>query len=191
MNHYKPVQWSAPVDTLLSLIPVAEYATAQVRPINIAVQHTIFKLLNIGISKCEHYNIMLVYFPPNSKIDIHSDKPVDIPEEIRISQGIILPLQSCDNLIWNWYKAVNPEAIYHYGEEGNWKRVPFLRPWGSELIETVSCSKPFISDIGTFHALENRSDQTALAISIRLMPWSYGTVQTCDALPPIPGVSLL
>ena len=186
MEYYKLINWATPVNELLSTIPVFESDIAYVRPLPIDVQHKIFNLLNIDISHCNTYNVMLVRFPPNTHINIHSDKPVDIPEDRRISQAIILPIENCSNLVWNWYEVADPSAVYYYGEEGSWKRVSFLQRWGSKLIESTMCDKPFISDIGTFHALENTSDKTALAISIRLMPWSYQTIQTTE-LPPIAG----
>lgn len=190
MEYFKLINWEPSTSQLLSTMPIFESDKAYVRPLPIDVQHKIFNLLNIDISDCNTYNVMLVRFPPNTHIGIHSDKPVDIPEDRRISQAIILPLENCSNLVWNWYEAVDSNAVYYYGEAGSWKRVSFLHKWGSKLVESTMCDKPFISDIGTFHALRNDGDQLALAISIRLMPWSYKTVQDCEELPPIPGLTI-
>jgi hypothetical protein len=190
MQHYKLVNWAPDLEKLLSVIPIQDSGKAYVKPIDMTIQRIIFKLLGVDILKCNQYNLMLVYFPPKSQINIHSDKPVDIPEDIRIAQAVLLPLKSCDNLVWNWYEATDSSRIQYNGDPGSWKRVPFLPRDASNLINTVICNQPFISDIGTFHALENTGDEPAIAISIRLMPWSYGTVQTCNELPPISGIAL-
>jgi mannose-6-phosphate isomerase-like protein (cupin superfamily) len=184
-----PIFWpTIPASQILDIITISDINLEKVQAVDKATKETVIKLLNIELTQGSDYKIMLVYMPPGKKLWIHSDKPVDIPEDIRIAQAVLLPLKSCDNLVWNWYKATDSSRIQYTGEPGSWKRVPFLPRDASNLIDTVICNRPFISDIGTFHALENTGDEPAIAISIRLMPWSYGTVQTCNELPPISGI---
>lgn len=191
MEYFKTVSWpNVPVEKLLSIIPIPPTTQAIVRPIDRQLQLVIFKLLDIDITDCSAYNLMLVYFPPHSQINIHSDKPIDELEHLRISQGVILPLKDCEQLVWSWYEATDPKAIFHKSEKGSWKTVPMIPSFAAKEIESTVCDKPFISDIATFHALKNNSDKPAIAISIRLMPWSYGTVQECTDLPTIANLTL-
>lgn len=186
MEYYKRITWeNLPIKELLSAIVIPDTTQAIVRPISLPIQHLIFKLLKINIDKCPAFNIMLVYFPPNTQINIHSDMPPGEPEGMRIQQGIILPLADCDQLVWSWYEPTNPADVYYKGENNSWKTVPMLPRASAKVISSTVCDKPFISDIGTFHALRNNSSKPAIAISIRLMPWSYSTVQECEELPPI------
>jgi hypothetical protein len=184
MNHYKYINWQVPVESLLSVIPISKFLNAQVRPIALDIQNKIFDLLKIDTDKCDTYKAMLVYFPPSSKIDIHAD----ITSDIKISRCVILPLQNCDQVTMNWYEPTDPSKIFYYGKEDLWSPVPFLPYESAKIIEATICNTPFIGDIMTFHGLENKSDEIAIAISIRIMPWSLQTLQDCDTLPPLEGI---
>ena len=186
MEYYKRVTWgNLPIKELLAALVIPDTTQAIVRPISLPIQHLIFRWLKIDLEKCSAFNIMLVYFPPGSQINIHSDMPPSEPEGMRIQQGVILPLENCDNLTWAWFEPTDPAAIFYKGESNSWKTVPMLPRASANLVASTVCDKPFISDIGTFHALKNSSDKPAIAISIRLMPWSYNTVQDSSELPPI------
>ena len=185
MNYYRDINWQAPVESLLSVIPIPKFLNAQVRPIALDIQPKLFDLLKIDANKCDAYKVMLVYFPPNSKIDIHAD----VSGDNKISRCIILPLKNFDQVTMNWYEPTDPSKIFYYGKEDLWSPVPFLPDESANIVGTTICNKPFIGDIITFHGLENKSDDVAIAISIRIMPWSLQTLQDCNTLPPIEGIT--
>jgi mannose-6-phosphate isomerase-like protein (cupin superfamily) len=59
----------------------------------------------------------------------------------------------------------------------------------TKAVEKIKCNSAFIADIGTWHSLKNFSNKPAVALSIRLMPWSWEDFKT-SSLPPMKGVTL-
>jgi hypothetical protein len=191
MDYYKLIEWNnVDIDKILSIIDSPNYLREQVIPLTIEKQLEIFKVLKIDVELCTAYRIMLVYMPPNSRISIHSDKPRETNEPGKLHRCIILPLVSCEQLIWTWYEPTDPSQIFYYGETGNWKTVPMIPDAYARALDTIVCDKPFLSDIGTFHALRNNSDKPAIAISIRVMPWSWETLNTEPSMPPVNEITL-
>lgn len=191
MRYYKPVNWNIPsADQILELISIPSNNQATVSPIDLATQKVILNLLKVNLDECSNHNIMLVHFPPHTHINIHSDKPKYTKEPGKLDQAIIIPLKSCEQLHWSWYEVLDDSKIYHYGESANWKMVPMIPFTAAKEIETTMCDKTFISDIGSFHALRNTGNNTAIAISIRLMPWGWEDFTTCNSLPPIEDFTL-
>lgn len=191
MTYYSLIDWNlAPIDKILSTITIPAYTREQVVPINKQTQFEIFKLINVDVSKCTMAKIMLVYMPPKTRINIHSDKPKETTDPGKLNRCVFLPLKSCEQLVWSWYEVTDPTKIYYYGESENWQTVPMIPyPYAREVDSTV-CDKPFLSDIGNFHALCNAGDEAAIGISIRLMPWAWEPLDTEPILPPVSGITL-
>jgi mannose-6-phosphate isomerase-like protein (cupin superfamily) len=59
----------------------------------------------------------------------------------------------------------------------------------TRAVEKIKCDSAFIADIGSWHSLKNFSNKPAVALSIRVMPWSWEDFKT-SGLPPIEGVTL-
>lgn len=192
MTYYNLINWdSAPVDKILASITIPAYTREQVVPIDKQTQFEIFKLLNVDTTKCTMSKVMLVYMPPKTRINVHSDKPKETSDPGKLHRCIFLPLQSCEHLIWSWYEVTDPSKIYYYGESENWQTVPMVPyPYARE-VESVICNKPFLSDIGNFHALRNIGDEPAIALSIRLMPWAWEPLGIDPILPPVPEITLI
>ena len=191
MDHYKLINWdSAPIEEILSIITIQNKDREQVVPINKETEQKILELLKVDVSKIDRRRIMLVYFPPNKAINIHSDKPKETTDPGKLHRCIFLPLKNCENLIWSWFEPTDPSKIFYYGESENWQTVPMIHYKYVKEIESVICDKPFLSDIGTFHALRNTSNNPAIGISIRLMPWAWETIDTDTVLTPIDAITL-
>lgn len=194
MEYYKNIEWDPPNLTSV-LNTVKEFCPnsvmAEVRPFPFPVQKIIFRLLNIDISQCLQYNIMLVYFPPHAQINIHTDKATETDDPGVLDQCVFLPLENCEQLEWMWYDIIDPSKIFQKGSQGNWKAVAMAPASSASLISKRLCDAPFVSNIGTFHNLKNYGDKVALGLSIRLMPWSYESFQTCEYLPPIKNFKIL
>jgi hypothetical protein len=193
MNHYKTIIWDdLPIDQIIDLIPIpsASYMNHDgfVGPIDQSIVDKIAHLLKIDTAQCDVYSIMLCYFPPNGKLPVHSDKPVDAEPHRALNQCIILPLQNCDQVRWDWYEVTDPTAIYYRGAKET--SIPMIPSTAGKIVGSRLCDQPFISDIGTWHVLENPTDQVAMMLSIRLMPWSRQQFQKCDTLPPVPAIEL-
>jgi hypothetical protein len=60
----------------------------------------------------------------------------------------------------------------------------------SKLVKTVLCDQPFISNIEKWHSLHNTSDDPAIGISVRLMPWGWSSNKNWESLP-IRGFTIL
>jgi hypothetical protein len=132
---------------------------------------------------------MIVYFPPLGSVNIHSDKPVEDLPEGKLDQCIIVPIDNFQDVEWTWYEVLDYSKIYHYGQKENWKTVPMVPVTATKAVEKIKCNSAFIADIGTWHSLKNFSNKPAVALSIRLMPWSWEDFKT-SSLPPMKGVTL-
>jgi len=194
MSYYKEINWKdLPINEMLTHIKVPNSAAhdhGNVIAIDQVTQNILFQLLSIDIRACSESKIMLVHFPPHTTINIHSDKPVEYIPEGKVDQCVFLPLVSCEELEWSWYNVIDQSKIFFHGSNGNWKTVPMVQYNNAEKVQSVVCDQPFIANIGEYHALRNHSPNTAIGISIRLMPWSYQQFLTCDELPPIPNLTL-
>jgi len=190
MDLYKTVTFSnMPTKEILALIntpDIPDEKVGFVGRLDDDIQLKIFELLNIDSKKYDGYNILLVYFPPKSSIVIHSDNRRDVPKNTQINQTLVLPLQNCDKLKWFWHKVINPNAIFDYGEKKKFNAVPSIKLKDARPLSDIFCTTPFISNVAQWHNLTNTSDEVAIGISIRLLPWSN---QTDFSLPPIPGIA--
>jgi hypothetical protein len=191
MNHYKTIVWdNLPIDQIINAIPIpsASYMNYDgfVGPIDRKIVDEICQLLQIDTAQCDFYSIMLCYFPPGKKLPIHSDKPVDAADHEALNQCIILPLQNCNKVRWDWYELEDPSAIYYRGKKEN--SIPMIPPTAGRVIDSRLCDQPFISNIGAWHVLENPTDKVAMMLSIRLMPWSRTVFQQSNTLPPVPAL---
>jgi hypothetical protein len=191
MDYYKSIDWhSVPIDEILSIITINNQHREQVVPLTKETEIKVLELLNVNMPKIDMWKIMLVYFPPNKRVSIHSDKPKETNDPGKLHRCIFLPLKNCQNLIWHWYEAIDSSKIFYYGEPENWKKVPMIQYDNARILNTTDCKHPFISDIGTFHALQNLSNEPAIGLSIRLMPWAWDTIDTDPILPPVSGIAL-
>lgn len=193
MSYYKTIIWDdLPIDQIINLIPIpsASYMNYDgfVGPIDRNIVAEILKLLKVDTTQCDFYSIMLCYFPPGKRLPIHSDKPVDAEPHQALNQCIILPLKNCDKVRWDWYELTDPEAIYYRGRKEN--SIPMIPPSAGKIVDSRLCDQPFISDIGAWHVLENPTDEVAMMLSIRLMPWSRQIFQESTDLPPAPEIRL-
>jgi hypothetical protein len=193
MNHYKTIIWDdLPIDQIIDLIPIpsASYMNHDgfVGPIDQNIANEIAQLLKIDTAQCDFCSIMLCYFPPDGKLPVHTDKPVDADPHQALTQCIILPLQNCEKVRWDWYEVTDPAAIYYQGAKET--SIPMIPLSAGKIVGSKLCDQPFISDIGTWHMLENPTDQAAMMLSIRLMPWSRQLFQECNTLPPVPAIRL-
>ena len=134
---------------------------------------------------------MLVYIPPKTKLTIHSDKPKDTTDPGKLDQAVFLPLKSCEETTWSWYEVTDPTKIFYHGENGAWQTVPMIRPIYAKQIDSVKCDGPLITDIGTWHSLNNMGTEPAIGLSLRLMPWSWKDFSTSQELFPIKNIKLL
>lgn len=194
MTYFKRIQWlNVPVDTILQNItaPKTTGRVGQVVPLPYDIKSKIASMLKIDLAQCSESRIMLVYFPPLGFVNVHSDKPVQDIAEGKLSQCVILPLANFHDVEWTWHEITDSSKIYHHGETQNWKTVPMVPNDATRPIETIRCDSPFIADIGTWHSLKNFSKQPAIALSIRLMPWSYQDFKTCQTPPPVPNLTIL
>jgi len=191
MNYYKSVVWNNILtDNILSVIGSVEYSSSQVVPLSKDKQVEIFNILKIDNTEYTTAKIMLVYLPPNTRFSIHSDKPKETKDPRKSCRCLFLPLKSCDKLTWSWYEVTDSTKVFYYGEANNWPIVPMISDSFALELDTVMCDKPFISDIGTFHSLRNDGNNSAIALSIRLMPWTCDNIDVDPILPPIHGVAL-
>ena len=179
MNHFKLINWPAiPSAQILDIIKIADPESEKVQALDKITQKMIIKLLNIELSQGSGYKIMLVYMPAGKKLWIHSDKPKETNDLGKLGQAVFLPLTSCDKLHWSWFECMDPSKIFYHGDEGNWQTVPMIPYTAAKEIETVSANRTMITDIGTWHALRNDSDITQIALSIRILPWSWEEFST-------------
>lgn len=191
MELYKPVEWiDPPINEILSLISepadMPEKNIGFVGRLDDNIQQQIFELLQVDKAAYDGHNILLVYFPPNSSIVIHSDNRRDVLKDIQINQTLVLPLKNCDKLKWFWHKVINPDAIFNYGEQKKFNAVPSIRLRDARPLQDIFCTTPFISNVAQWHNLTNTSDDVAIGISVRLLPWSS---KTDFSLPPIPNLT--
>jgi hypothetical protein len=185
MQHYKKILWhNIPVAQILDIISIYKPDCEQVSPLDNSTQVKIASMLNIDLSQCTWYKIMLVYMPVGKKLWIHSDKTIEVTAPGKLGQAIFLPLTSCKNLHWSWFECIDNSKIIYHGEEGNWKTIPMLPYDAATEVETVCGDSIMITDIGTWHSLRNESEVPEIALSIRLMPWSWEDFST-NTLPPI------
>jgi mannose-6-phosphate isomerase-like protein (cupin superfamily) len=175
MNHHKLISWPPiPTAEILDIIKISDPELAKVQNLDKATQEMIIKLLDIGISQNSHYKIMLVYMPPHKKLWIHSDKPKETTDPGKSEKAVFLPLTSCEKLHWSWFECTDTSQIFYHGEKSMWQQViPMLPYSAAKEIETVPANKTMITDIGTWHALRNESDTPEIALSIRVLPWSW------------------
>ena len=180
MNHYNPISWpTIPVSQILDIITISDVNLEKVQALDKATKETIIKLLNIELTQGSDYKIMLVYMPPGKKLWIHSDKPVETKDLGKSEKAIFLPLTSCEKLHWSWFECIDHSQIIYHGEKGMWQQVIPMMPYSAaKEIETVSANKTMITDIGTWHALSNESDTPEIALSIRILPWSWEEFST-------------
>lgn len=191
MSYYKTIIWNdLPKEEIIKLIPIPSPSYMNydgfVGPIDREIVTQICDLLKIDITQCDYYSIMLCYFPPGGKLPIHSDKPVGSADHEALNQCIVLPLQNCDKVRWDWYELMDPSAIYYRGKKES--SIPMIPADAGRIVESRLCDQPFISDIGSWHVLENTTDDVAIMLSIRLMPWSRTVFQRRDSLPPVPAL---
>jgi mannose-6-phosphate isomerase-like protein (cupin superfamily) len=175
MNHYNSISWPLiPTAEILDIIPIFDPELAKVQTLDITTKETIIKLLNIELTQGSDYKIMVVYMPPGKKLWIHSDKPVETKEPGKSQKAIFLPLTSCEKLHWSWFECTDTSQIFYHVEKGMWQQVIPMMPYSAaNEIETVPANKTMITDIGTWHALRNESDTPEIALSIRVLPWSW------------------
>ena len=186
MQHYTLISWpNIPVSQILDIITIHNLELERVEPLDKDIQNIIAKILNIDVRQCTDYKIMLVYIPVGKKLWIHSDKPKETTDPGKLGQALFLPLTSCEKLYWSWFECTDPSQIFYYGEEGKWQTVPMLPYAAAKEIETVSANNTMITDIGTWHALRNESDTPEIALSFRLLPWSWEEFSSSTTLPPI------
>ena len=186
MNHFKLINWPAiPSAQILDIIKIADPESEKVQALDKITQEMIIKLLNIELSQGSGYKIMLVYIPPNKKLWIHSDKPTETMDRNKLAQAVFLPLTSCKNLYWSWFECIDPSKIFYHGQGDKWQAVPMLPYDAAREIETVSADKTMITDIATWHSLRNDSATPEIALSFRVVPWSWEEFSICIDLPPI------
>lgn len=191
MSHFKRVKLdSVPFADILTNITIPN-GPGQVTPLPNDVKVKLAELLKIDLSQCVQSRIMLVYFPPFGSVNIHSDKPVEDLPEGKLDQCLIVPIDNFQDVEWTWYKVIDHSKIYHYGQKENWKTVPMVPPTAATAIEKTKCDSAFIADIGTWHSLKNFSAKPALALSIRLMPWSWQEFATCQESPPVADLTIV
>jgi hypothetical protein len=186
MRHYKPIIWpNIPVSQILDIITLGNLELERVEPLDKPTQELIAKILNIDPTRCEGYKIMLVYIPAGKKLWIHSDKPTETTDLNKLAQAVFLPLTSCKKLHWSWFECTDTSKIFYYGQGNKWQTVPMLPYDAAREIETVSADNAMVTDIATWHSLRNDGDTPAIALSFRIVPWSWEEFSTCVDLPPI------
>jgi hypothetical protein len=191
MEYYKRIKFDClPSDHILKLITNVKSTVPYVRPLERLTQQYICQLLNVDWNRCEIYKIMLAYFPPHSKLQIHSDTPISTTDSGTLDKAVFIPIQNCSHLHWNWYECLDDTKIWHYGSKSNWKVVPMISEVYAKLVETLLCDRPFIGNIEKWHSLHNTGDAPAIGISVRLMPWCWSSNKDWSD-PPIRGVTLL
>lgn len=186
MRHYKPIPWpNIPVAKILDIITLGNLELERVEPLDTATQDLIAKMLNVDPTRCEGYKIMLVYIPAGKKLWIHSDRRSETTDLNKLSQALFLPLTGCDKLHWSWFECIDPSQIFYHKQDGKWRSVQMLPHTAAKEIETVPADRTMATDIATWHSLRNESDTPAVALSFRLVPWSWEEFSTCADLPPI------
>ena len=189
MNLYKKIILQNPVqEDILKLITPPEIPNHKigfVGKLDLSIQESIFKILDIKKESYHSHNKLLVYFMPNSSIVIHSDTRKDSLYIHQVNQTVLLPLINCEKLKWSWYDLVNKDAVFYYGEEKKFNVVPSIPLQDTKVLYEKYCDAPFISNVKQWHNLTNTGNEIAIAISIRLLPWSG---KTDFSLPPIPNV---
>jgi hypothetical protein len=189
MTYFKRVKLdNIPYAEILKNLTIPSGA-GQVSPLPHDVKFKLAELLKIDLDQCVQSRIMIVYFPPLGSVNIHSDKPVEDLPEGKLDQCIIVPIDNFQDVEWTWYEVLDYSKIYHYGQKENWKTVPMVPVTATKAVEKIKCNSAFIADIGTWHSLKNFSNKPAVALSIRLMPWSWEDFKT-SSLPPMKGVTL-
>lgn len=191
MLHYKIISWPTILASqILGHIMIEQPDLERVAPLSKPVQETIMKELSVNLDLCSLYRIMLVYVPAGKKLSIHSDRTTENLGLDKLGQSVFLPLSNCNNLHWSWFKCIDSEKIFYYKNEGNWNTVPMLPHDAATEIDTIVGNNTMITDIATWHSLRNDGNDPAVALSIRLMPWSWEDFGTCTALPPLRNVIL-
>jgi hypothetical protein len=191
MLHYKIISWpTIPVSQILDHIMIDQPNLERVALLSNPVQAMLMTELSIDLELTSLYRIMLVYIPAGKKLCIHSDRTTENLGPDKLGQSVFLPLKNCDKLYWSWYECIDSEKIFYHKNEGNWNTVPMLPYEAANEIDTVAASHSMITDIATWHALRNVGDKPAIALSIRLMPWSWQDFATCVILPPLPKVMI-
>jgi hypothetical protein len=191
MLHYKPIIWPAvALANILDIIRIDQPDLERVAPLDSATQIKIADMLGVERDLCTVCRIMLVYVPAGKKLWIHSDKPRETSDPGKLGQAVFLPLTDCVRLHWSWYECTDPEKIFYHGEAGKWQTVPMIPDSAAREIETTPASQAMITDIGTWHSLRNLSDTAEIALSFRLMPWSWQDFSQDTALPPIRNIFL-
>lgn len=189
MEYYKQIaNIPASAEQILNLITVTRSPTSYVKAIDRLEQDNLCKLLQIDLSQCDDYNIMLVYFPPGSTVKIHTDRPTSGPLD-KVNKAIFVPLTFCENLYWDWWECTNDKHIHNLSSN-EWKTISTLDYLGARKVKSLISNEPMITDIGSWHSLVNKGTQTAIGISIRLMPWSWEKT-SYDKMPPMDGITLL
>jgi hypothetical protein len=191
MLHYKPIIWPAarPAD-ILSIITIDQPDVERVAPLDSATQIKIADMLGVDRDLCTVCRIMLVYVPAGKKLWIHSDKPRETTDPGKLGQAVFLPLADCELLHWSWYECTDNEKIFYHGESGKWQTVPMIPDDAAREIETTSAGQAMITDIGAWHALRNLHNTAAIALSFRLMPWSWEDFSPDTTAPPIRNITL-
>jgi hypothetical protein len=192
MAYFKTINWNTiPIEQILANITISSYSREQVVPLDKKTQIEILKLLGVDLTQLDSFKIMVVYMPSKTQLSIHSDKAKETTDLNKLHRCIFLPLKSCKQLTWSWYEITDPSKIYFYGEPENWQTVPMIEKAYAKELDSICCDKPFLSDIGTFHALKNDGDGPAIGLSFRLMPWSWNSIEEDPLLPSVPGISLI
>jgi hypothetical protein len=189
MTLYKNVEWkNPPTEEILSLIQapyISDPKVGYIGRIPTDTQIKILKLLNVDEKLYDQHNMLLMYFPPKSTIMIHSDHRPKLPKEYQTNQTLILPLKNCEQIKWYWHEVTNPAGIFSYGEDNKFNPVPTVRKQDTKVLEEIYCDTPFIANIKQWHNLTNESDDIAIGITVRLLPWS------CEldfSQPPVPDI---
>ena len=192
MSYYKQVSWTKPPkEEILSLITppsIQNPSIGYVGRISDDEQLSILKLLNIDEKLQDRHNILLIYFPPKSAIMIHTDHRPQVPNQYQAHQTLILPLKNCEQIKWGWHEVTNPAGIFNYGEDKRFNPVPNVKKQDTRVLEEIYCTNPFIANIKQWHNLINESDEIAIGISLRLLPWSCEANFSC---PPVPDITIL
>lgn len=122
----------------------------------------------LGIKMVQPVQIFVAAFNYNSeRIHIHSDDWSG-----NIKRAINIPLENCNDVYMNWYKVIDSTKIYTEGHDGRYHPVRKVPLECSEIIETISCSKPFIADISQWHSGEMRAPGIGIMLSVRFWPFS-------------------
>jgi hypothetical protein len=189
MDLYKLVKWNnPPTEQLLSLIDTPVITNKKVGHVGAlprSLSRQMLQVLDVHPDHYEFFNILLVYFLPQSSIVTHCDICINDPTEQHTNQTLILPLKNCENLKWSWHTITDSSAVHAYKEEGKFTPVPIIDSKYTRPIKEIFCTDPFVSNVEQWHNLSNIGNDISIAISIRLLPWSN---KTDLSLPPVPGI---